>query len=170
MLNYLYQQIAAISNIAVLSESTSGVFIEYYQDSLPSENQISQINTIISNWPLQKLKLEKIKILDNNWKQKIKIGWQTPTGYSLGIDISDVALLNGAFTLAKEANNIGIDDPASIVDIDGQSHTMNLDDFTLLMLAYGQARASLSNSYANLKRAINEASSIEELDAIDITL
>ena len=170
MLNYLYQQIAAITKIAVLSESINGIFIEYYADSLPSDSQISQINTIISNWPLQKLKLEKIQILDNNWKQKIKIGWQTPSGYSLGIDIPDIALLNGAFTLAKEASNLGITDPIMIVDLDGQSRSISLQDLTTLMLQYGQARSILSNSYATIKQSINSSSSLEELESIDLTL
>jgi hypothetical protein len=38
------------------------------------------------------------------------------------------------------------------------------------MLQYGQARATLSNSYAALKQSINESTSIEELNAINLTI
>lgn len=170
MLNVLLDQIRVILPIKAITEFNSIVNIEYHSDNLPSESQLSQINAIISNWPLQKLKLEKIKTLDNNWKQRLATGWQTPDGYSLGIDISDVALLNGAFTLAKEASNMGITDPINIVDIVGNSHSMSLQDLTILMLQYGQARASLSNSYATIKQSINSASSQEELESISLSL
>jgi hypothetical protein len=170
MLNYLHEQISSIINIEILSESEDGISIQYYDDNLPSPDQVNQINSIVNSWPLQKLKLEKIQLLDQLWKSKLKTGWQTPAGYYLGIDISDVSLLNGAFTLAKEAHNIGINDPVSIVDMNGQSHPMSLQDLTLLMLQYGQARASLSNSYASIKQDINYASSSEELESINIIL
>jgi len=170
MLHYLYKQINDIISIATLSESDQGIEIKYYENNLPSENQSLEIDHILSNWILEKSKLEKIKLLDENWKLKVKSGWQTPDGYYLGIDISDVALLNGAFTLAKEANAMGITDPVNIVDTYGISHSMGLQDLTTLMLQYGQARALLSNSYANIKQSINSASSIEELEAININL
>lgn len=170
MLSILLQKIEKIIPVLSIYERSSGIEIEYLFNNIPSEAQIEQINLIIDNWPIDKAKLEKIKSLDNNWKLKIKSGWQTPDGYSLGIDVSDVALLNGVFTLAKEANSIGITDLVNIVDVDGQSHAMNLQDLTILMLQYGQARASLSNAYAIAKQNINDANSLEELEAINITL
>jgi hypothetical protein len=170
MLYTLYNKINSILPIESLSESADGIEISYYNNNFPNESQLNEINNLVNTWPLTKSKLEKIQLLDNNWKIKIDAGWQTPEGYYLGIDISDVALLNGAFTLAKEASAMGITDPVSIVDIDGQSHSMNLQDLTMLMLQYGQARSSLSNSYASIKQLINNATSVEELEAININL
>lgn len=170
MLNILLDQLQSIIPIKAISEVNSVVSIEYNEDILPSQPQVDQINNLLSGWPLQKLKIKKIEILDNIWKERIKAGWQTPDGYKLGIDVSDVALLNGAFTLAKEASNIGWTDPITIVDIDGQSHSMSLQDLTILMLQYGQARAILSGSYATLKQSINSCSSPEELESINLVL
>lgn len=170
MLNILLNQLQSIIPVKAISEIGSVLNVEYYEDNLPSESDIDEINTILDNWPLQKLKIKKIEVLDNLWKNKLTIGWQTPAGYRLGVDISDVALLNGAFTLAKEASNIGLTDPINIVDLDGQSHSMSLQDLTILMLQYGQARSSLSNSYANLKNLINSASSEQDLEDINLVL
>lgn len=170
MLTTLLQKIEKIIPVISVYEKQSGIEIEYQTNNLPNEDQLEQINLIIANWPLDKAKLAKIQFLDENWKTKIKSGWQTPEGYYLGIDISDVALLNGAFTLAKEANSIGITDPINIVDVNGQSHSMGLQDLTILMLQYGQARAALSNSYANIKQTIDSANTIEELESINISI
>jgi hypothetical protein len=82
----------------------------------------------------------------------------------LGIDIPDVALLNGNFVLAKEAAGMGITDPVFVVDTTGESHAFNLADLTALMLQYGQARAVLSSQDAAKRTAINNANTIEELD------
>lgn len=170
MLNILLDQLQSVIPIKAISEVNSVISIEYNEDNLPSQEQIDQINQLLNLWPLEKVKLAKIDELDRAWNAKVTQGWQTPSGYSLGIDISDVTLLNGAFTLAKEANNIGINDLATIVDKEGQSHSMNLQDLTLLMLQYGQARSILSNSYASIKQSINAATSSEELASIDITI
>lgn len=170
MLYHLFNKINTIFPICGITENEESIEVKYYEDNLPSESQLSTINEIVNFWPIQKLQINKLEALDNNWKIIIKSGWETGSGYRLGIDISDVALLSGAFALAKEANSFGINDPINIVDIQGQSHSMNLEEFTLLMLQYGQARAALSNSYATIKQSINSASSIEELEAININI
>ena len=65
---------------------------------------------------------------------------------------------------------MGMDTPVSIIDLDGIAHTLSLQDLTVLMLQYGQARASLSNSYATIKQSINNSTTIEELNAINLTI
>jgi hypothetical protein len=170
MLNILLSKLQNIIPIKAIVERNSTISIEYFTENMPSESQILEINNIVSQWPIDKIKLEKIKLLDESWKVMLKTGWETPDGYSLGIDISDVTLLNGAFTLAKEASLMGMNDPISIVDLDGASHSLSLQDLTILMLQYGQARASLSNSYAAIKQSINAATTIQELDAIDTNI
>lgn len=170
MLNILFEQIKNILPIKSIIQYESEVGVDYFNNIQPSEEQLTQINTIISNWPLKKSKLEKLEQLDSMWSQTVKTGWTTPAGYKLGIDIQDITLLTGAFTLAKEAANIGSTQPSYIVDTDGHSHELSLQQFTELMLQYGQARATLSASYASLKQSINDATTLEELNAINLTI
>lgn len=167
MLNILLNQIQSVIQVKAITEINSVINIEYFDNNSPSPSQIDKINNLLIDWPLKKIKFKKIDLLDQNWKKRVKTGWQTPAGYSLGIDISDVTLLTGAFILSKEANAMGMNDPINIVDTNGESHALSVQDLTVLMLQYGQARAILSNLYANLKKSINESTSIEELNTIN---
>lgn len=170
MLYYLLTAINSIIPVQMICETENGIEPIYYDDNQPSPSQIQQVSQLISSWPLQKSKLEKLKELDQLWNETIKNGWTTSYGYKLGIDVQDITLLTGAFILAKEASNVGLTDPSYIVDTEGNSHELSLLEFTQLMLQYGQARAILSNSYANLKKSINEATNLEELNAINLTI
>jgi S-adenosylmethionine synthetase len=169
MLNILFDKIKNVIPIKTIIDNGSTIDIEYSTNQ-PSEEQLHQINDIIASWPLDKAKLKKLQQLDKLWNQTVKTGWTTQAGYKLGIDIQDITLLTGAFILAKEANNIGLTDPSYIVDTEGNSHALSLSEFTQLMLQYGQARATLSNSYAALKQSINESTTPEELNAINLTI
>ena len=168
MLYKLVQKINDILPITEVLESNDSISVIYIDQ--PTESQLETINEILNAWPLEKAKLEKLKELDLEWAETVKTGWTTQAGYKLGIDIQDITLLTGAFILAKEANNIGLTDPSHIVDTEGNSHTLSLLEFTQLMLQYGQARATLSNSYAALKQSINESTTLEELNAINLTI
>lgn len=170
MLNILLNQIQSVIQVKAITEINSVINIEYFDNNLPSSSQIDEINNLLIDWPLKKIKLKKIDLLDQNWKERVKTGWQTPAGYSLGIDISDVTLLTGAFTLSKEANAMGMTDLTSIIDTNGESHALSLQDLTVLMLQYGQARAIMSNSYAIIKKSILESQSEEEVEAINISI
>ena len=168
MLYKLVQEINDILPITEVLESNDSISVIYIDQ--PTESQLETINEILNAWPLEKAKLEKLKELDLEWAETVKTGWTTQAGYKLGIDIQDITLLTGAFILAKEANNIGLTDPSYIVDTEGNSHGLSLPEFTQLMLQYGQARATLSNSYAALKQSINESTTLEELNAINLTI
>jgi S-adenosylmethionine synthetase len=170
MLNILLNKISNIIPVLTVIEADSIITVKYLKDNNPSSQQLQQIENIIASWPLDKAKIEKLKQLDQLWTQTVKSGWTTQAGYKLGIDIQDITLLTGAFILAKEANNIGLTDPSYIVDTEGNSHGLSLLEFTQLMLQYGQARATLSNSYAVLKQSINESTTLEELNAINLTI
>jgi hypothetical protein len=81
-------------------------------------------------------------------------GYTAPEGYVLGLTDRDVTLLTGNFVLAKEAAALGAPLPP-VIDKDGGVHPVeNIEDLTLLMLAYGQHRAALSAEYAARKAAI----------------
>ena len=112
---------------------------------------------------LDQAKLDKLTEIDEEWKVTLNNGWQTPEGWRLGIHTDDVALLNGAFTLAKEAAALGSTDPVVILDMDSVSHALSLADMTSLMLAYGQARTTLTTADAAKRKLVQDATTMEEL-------
>ena len=162
-LTTLHESIANIVPIHGVSNNGDGTYrVDYIDD--PTQEQSDQVNSIIESWPLEKAKLEKLEEVDEEWKTTLEAGWQTPYGWSLGVDIADVALLNGNFVLAKEAASLGMTNPVFVVDRTGESHEFNLNDLTMLMLQYGQARAVLSSQDAAKRTVINNANTIEELE------
>lgn len=167
-MNYLiklHDQINSIISIEGIQDLGNNIFhIEYLIQ--PNAEQLVEINNIIVQWPLQKAKLEKLEQADNLWKNTISNGWTTPYGWKLGIDTQDVTLLTGAFILAKEASNMGLSMTGSVIDTDGKSHELSLQDMTILMLQYGQFRSQLSSQDAFKRELINNAISIEELEQI----
>ena len=164
-LQVLHESIANMLPIHGVADNGDGTYrVDYIND--PTQEQLDQVNAIIESWPLEKAKLEKLEEVDEEWKTILEAGWETPYGWSLGIDIADVALLNGNFVLAKEAAGMGITDPVFMVDTTGEAHAFNLTDLTALMLQYGQARALLSSQDAAKRTAINNANTIEELNTL----
>lgn len=127
---------------------------------------IDPVSEIMTISELDQAKLDKLQDIDNDWKVILNNGWQTPEGWSLGIHTDDVTLLNGAFTLAKEAAALGSTDPIVILDTDGEPHALTLEQMTPLMLAYGQARTTLSATDAARRKAVKNATTVEELEGI----
>ena len=130
---------------------------------LKSVDPVSEIMYITE---LDQAKLDKLTEIDEEWKVTLNTGWQTPEGWSLGIHTDDVALLNGAFTLAKEATALGSTDPVVILDMDSVPHSLTLAEMTSLMLAYGQARTTLTTADAAKRKLVQDATTIEELSEI----
>ena len=162
-LSNLHNLINNIVSIHGVADNGDGTYrVDYIND--PTQEQLDQVNSIIESWPLEKAKLEKLEEIDEEWQSILESGWETPYGWSLGIDISDVALLNGNFVLAKEAAGLGIAAPVFVVDKSGESHAFNLADLTGLMLQYGQARAALSSQDSAKRTAIKNCTTIEELN------
>ena len=158
----LHEKIAKIIDINGVAND-NGTYKVDYMDT-PSQEQLDQVNDIIESWPLEKAKIEKLQEVDEEWKTALEAGWTTPYGWRLGIDISDVALLNGNFVLSKEAVNLGMTVPVFVVDTTGESHAFNLTDLTMLMLQYGQARATLSSQDAAKRTGIKSCTTIEQLN------
>jgi hypothetical protein len=164
-LSKLHEQIASIVSIEGVQDLGNNTFhIEYLTE--PSSEQLTQVNNIIAQWPLHKAKLEKLEQVDISWKTTMSNGWTTPYGWKLGTDNQDVTLLTGAFILAKEANNMGLSTTGTIIDMDGKSHELSLQDMTILMIQYGQFRSQISSQDALKRDLINNAMSIEDLEQI----
>lgn len=132
-------------------------------DELKVVDPVSEIMYISD---LDQAKLDKLTEIDEGWKVTLNTGWQTPEGWRLGIHTDDVALLNGAFTLAKEATALGSTDPVVILDMDSVPHSLTLAEMTSLMLAYGQARTTLTTADAAKRKLVQDATTIEELSEI----
>ena len=127
---------------------------------------IDPVTEIMDISELEQAKLDKLTEIDQDWKVTLNNGWQTPEGWSLGIHTDDVALLNGAYSLAKEAAALGSTDPVTILDTNGEPHSLSVAEMTPLMLAYGQARSQLSGADAARRKLVKDATTIEELAEI----
>lgn len=168
-LSDLHQRVSLLFPIDGISIDDNNQYIFHSELPIP-EDKLSEIYAVIDEWKLDSEKKLKKQILDINWSNRLKSGWTTSFGWNLGLDTQDVSLLTGAFLLAKEASANGIDAPASIVDVNGQSHSLSLSDFTSLMLMYGQARSELSNLYASKLNSINSATNIEDVQLVDVSI
>lgn len=77
---------------------------------------------------------------------QIEKGFVSSEGVPLGLTNEDVLLLTGNFVLAREAAALDLPLPA-VIDANGSSHQLGIDDLTAVMLEYGQHRAKLSADY-----------------------
>lgn len=115
---------------------------------------------------LSEAKRIKLLEIENAWKNLESAGWDSGAKFNLGITPSDVALLVGVYTLAKEASVLGLPIPA-IIAIDNSSiQFANFAEMTTLMLRYGAARSEMSSSFAQKRKAVEAATTIEEVNAI----
>jgi len=115
---------------------------------------------------LSQAKARKLQEINNEWLALEKIGWDSGQGYHLGITPSDVALLVGVFSLAKEAAALGLELPQLISMANTPIGFATIEEMTLLLLQYGQARSNMASSFAARRKAVADATTIEELGVI----
>jgi len=115
---------------------------------------------------LQYSKKQKLSHIDNEWADLESVGWDSGQGYYLGITPSDVALLVGVFSLAKEAAALGLELPHLISMANTPISFSTIQEMTLLLLQYGQARSNMASSFAARRKAVADATTIEELGVI----
>jgi hypothetical protein len=169
MLSHLHNLINSVIPIISIEQISDNNFnIQFVNPNDVNNNISTQINNIINSWPLTQSKISKLKELDSYWNVIIQDGFTTSYGWKLGLQNNDVTLLTGAFLLAKEVANMNISQNATIVDLAGVSHILSINDFTMLMLEYGQYRTNLSTEYSNKKNLIDNAQTIEEVNNIPI--
>ena len=77
-------------------------------------------------------------------------GYDTGLGFRLAWQPEDVALLTGLYVLGQRAEELGVDQPLVVTDMDGQPHSLTFAEFDQLMLGYGAARAALSVPASNV--------------------
>lgn len=115
---------------------------------------------------LEQAKFIKLNQIANQWTALEQAGWDSGQGFFLGISPEDVALLVGAFNLAREAAALNLPLPFIIAKDNSSVQFATLAEMTILMLRYGQARSQLSSDFAAKRRAVHDATTIEEVNAI----
>jgi len=114
--------------------------------------------------PLSQAKARKLLQIQNEWDARLKQGYDSGRG-TLGFTAEDVALLSGAFALAKEADAVGLAIP-SLVTLENTLITFqNIQEMTALMLSYGASRSHISVQFASRRKAVQDATTIEEVEA-----
>lgn len=115
---------------------------------------------------LENAKSEKLNQLNGEFMVMEKDGWDSKKGFRLGTSPNDIALLTGLFSLAKEASALGLPLPSLISLENIQIDFSNIEEMTSLMLQYGEARAKISRDFAARRRAVQSATTVEEVQAI----
>jgi hypothetical protein len=116
--------------------------------------------------PLSQAKATKLQLINSQWTALEKTGWDSGEGFNLGITASDVALLVGVFSLAKEAVIMNLPIPSIIAMNNSVVNFSTIDEMTLLLLRYGAARSQMSEDFAAKRRAVEAATNIEEVESI----
>jgi len=116
--------------------------------------------------PLSQAKATKLQLINSQWADLEKTGWDSGEGFNLGITASDVALLVGVFSLAKEAALMGLSIPSIIAMNNSTVNFSTIEEMTVLLLRYGSARSQMSESFAARRLAVAEATTIEEVESI----
>lgn len=131
------------------------------------ENLLSIIKIYQPDAPpdaLSQAKSRKLLQIQNEWNARLKQGYDSGRG-TLGFTAEDVALLSGAFALAKEADAVGLAIP-SLVTLENTLITFqNIQEMTALMLSYGASRSHISVEFASRRKAVQNATTIEEVEA-----
>lgn len=165
MLIVLHEKINSIVPIQGISDNGDGTYrVDYISE--PTEAQLTLVNKAIEIFPLETAKKEKLKQIESQWTEVEKTGWDSGQGFFLGITPSDVALLVGVYTLAKEASALGLPIPSIIANDNSSVQFATLAEMTTLMLRYGAARSEMSNTFAQKRKAVEAATTIEEVEGI----
>jgi hypothetical protein len=115
---------------------------------------------------LSQAKARKLQELNSEWTAVEKTGWDSGHGYHLGITPSDVALIVGVFSLAREASAMGLPLPGLISMENNTIEFETIQDMTVLLMYYGKARSDMAKEFAARRKAVEDATTIEEIPVI----
>lgn len=138
----------------VLLDSEVGKFISNLSD------QVWNYNPTAAPDALSQAKAWSFQNIENEWAALEKIGWDSGRGYHLGIAPSDVALLVGVFSLAKEAAALGLPLP-NLISMENTAIVFSsIEEMTTVLLEYGQARSVLASTFADKRKAVENATEV----------
>lgn len=159
-----------IYNINLLKTNSDGVSRNITMPVLcDSEigNFISRISDQVWNYipsappdALSQAKAWSMQNINNEWAALEKVGWDSGRGYHLGITPSDVALIVGVYSLAKEAALLGLPLPNLISMNNTPVVFSSIEEMTGVLLEYGQARSILAGTFAEKRKAVENATEV----------
>lgn len=149
--------------ISGLSRNGNEIVIHFDESATSEQRALGQ--SLLAQMPLIFAKREKINQIDAEYESLSQIGWDSGQGFRLGMKHQDVSLLVGLFVLAKEGAAMGFN-PPPVIDTDGVAHNFTMQELTTLMLQYGQARSQLAITDANRRKAVANATTIEQVNQI----
>lgn len=159
-------QIAIVQSDADGSNKTNVYKIRNTEDISAKIDELASL--LLSYSPLadtlELAKYKKLNDINNEWLALEKTGWDSDQGYSLGITPSDVALLVGVFSLAKEAAALGMPLPGLISMENNTIEFETIQDMTVLLMHYGKARSDMANAFAARRKVVQDATMKEELN------
>ena len=165
MLIVLHEKINSIVPIQGISDNGDGTYrVDYISE--PTEAEIVLVNKAIEDFPLSIAKEAKLKQIEAEWVEVEKAGWDSGQGYHLGITPSDVALIVGVFSLAREAAAMGLPLPGLISTENNTIEFETIQDMTVLLMYYGKARSDMANAFAARRKAVENATTIEQIEAV----
>ena len=136
-------------------------------DELPQAvDGVWKLNYSLVNISLEQAKFNKLQNIEQEWRSLEILGWDSGQGYYLGITPSDVALIVGVFSLAKEAAALGLELPHLISMANTPIVFTTIQEMTMLLLQYGQARSNMASSFAARRKAVSDAITIEQVGVI----
>jgi hypothetical protein len=165
MLIVLHEKINSIAPIHGISDNGDGTYrVDYISE--PTEAQLVLVNKAIEDFPLSVAKESKLKQIEAEWAAVEKTGWDSGKGYHLGITPSDVALIVGVFSLAREASAMGLPLPGLISMENNTVEFETIQDMTVLLMYYGKARSDMANAFAARRKSVENAITIEEIGSV----
>lgn len=159
-INNIITQQVPISGLTMIGEE---IVIVFDESATAEQRELGQ--QLLAGMPLYFAKKEKINQIDAEYESVSQIGWDSGQGFRLGMKHQDVSLLVGLFVLAKEGAAMGFN-PPPVIDTDGVAHNFTMQELTTLMLQYGQARSQLAITDANKRKAVANATTIEQVNQI----
>ena len=163
------QEVAATFNVFLVQESPRPD-----HNSTTQTIELNQPELIAGEWhqrwkvvdlPLEAAKANALGKINSEWQQIEAAGWDSGQGH-LGLSASDVALLSGAFAMAKEAAALGYPVPPLVTLENNLINFASIHEMTGLLLQYGAARSAMSVTFAERRKAAENATTLEELEAI----
>jgi hypothetical protein len=117
---------------------------------------------------IRKANFARRQLLESTWKQRMAQGI-TVGGLTLRCDEIDRNAFSQLLVMIAEAERLGqLLALVPVTDRSGQIHMKSVEDLRVLLLAYGSAYQSLWVQKAQLHAAIEQAESVEALNAINI--
>lgn len=161
ILHELINNIVPIDGVAY-DEVADSYRVDY--QSTPTQQQIDDVNLVISDWPITDAKIEKIKEIDVDLNTTLDAGWTTSYGWKLGLSTEHLRLLTAQFTEAKELDADGSTADISVIDTTYTPHNLSYSDFRTLILSYWSARRSIVDADSARRKVVEDATTLTQID------